>query len=351
MISDLKSEDRKISVLFLPLYDKRWASSRYRVYYYIPILEKKGISCGVIEPPGTNCFARFLYMIRIFVSLKKFHAVFIQKKVFKKFILFLIHKINPNIIFDFDDALFAKPTSVNDLSFDINKKQRSLNYTLKKSGTVVVGNQFLKDYAIRQNPNIYILPTPVLTDHEKHPEMQSDKLVTIGWVGNHENLIYLRRLENVFKRLQAETDRHFVLKVISDEPLNINAINVINIKWSLDKEYHDLDDIDIGIMPLSDDDWSKGKCAFKILQFMSMSVPVIASPVGMNNDVIIHSLNGFLAEDEDDWIYYLLILINNKDLRNKMGNSGSELVKSKYTYEINSDSLIKILTESMQSIP
>ena len=263
MISDVKSHNREISVLFIPLYNKVWASSRYRVYNYIPILENKGIRCEVIEPPRRNIFARFLYLIRIFIRLNKFHTVFIQKKIFWRFILFLMHKMNPNIIFDFDDALFARPTSVNDLSFDIEKKQKSLNYTLRKSGKVVVGNQFLKDYAVKQNPNVSILPTPVLIHHEECPKKEKSVSVIIGWVGSHENLIYLSKLENVFKKLQVETNCHFLLKVICDVPFSTDAIHVVNTRWSLDKEYQELDDIDIGIMPLLDDEWSKGKCALK----------------------------------------------------------------------------------------
>ena len=150
----------------------------------------------------------------------------------------------------------------------------------------------------------------------------------------------------VFTHLNRKYKDKLILKIICDEPLNLDHVIVINKRWSLEEEFDDLSYIDIGIMPIGSDDWSRGKCSFKILQYMSMGIPVVASPVGMNKKVITHGANGYLAETEKEWIIYLSKLIDDHNVRKSLGYSGKQLVISKYTYEATTPLLINVITQS-----
>jgi glycosyltransferase involved in cell wall biosynthesis len=210
-----------------------------------------------------------------------------------------------------------------------------------------VGNRFLENYVTPINPNVYIIPTPVRLHNLLDHQITSDKTV-IGWIGRHENLLYVSHLQRVFAHLNRKYKDTFILKIICDEPLNLEDVIVINKRWSLEEELADLSEIDIGIMPLGSDDWSKGKCAFKILQYMSMGIPVVASPIGMNKEVITHGVNGYLAETEEEWIIYISRLINDNNLRKSLGYSGKQLVISYYTYEATVPLLFKVLVQCVR---
>lgn len=343
-MNQLKENGNSFSVLFIPLYHEIWASSRYRLYNFIPILKDMGIRCKVIPPPDRNPLARIIYLLNIFLHVNKFDIVFIQKKLFNRSILFFISRLNPKIIFDFDDALFAKPTSVNSKDFKGDRTKKLLKYTLRISKAVIAGNPFLKEYALQYNDNVHILPTPIATSNSPMIDKRKAKYpITLGWIGNKENLIYLKDLEPIFNRLIAGLGDNFSLKIICDASLFMKDVNIVNVKWSLENETEDLYGVDIGLMPLRDDQWSRGKCAFKILQFMSLGIPVIASPVGMNRDIIRHGLNGFLAESPEEWIECISRLMDNSDLIKDIGNAGRQLVHEKFTYNVTTPSLVEIL--------
>jgi len=139
-------------------------------------------------------------------------------------------------------------------------------------------------------------------------------------------------LNDVFKSI-SEKYPNVILKIISDKPLTLNTIPVINIKWSINDYKRYLYQIDIGIMPLKDDEWSRGKCAFKLIQYMAAGLPVIASDVGANSSVITNSVDGYLVRSDKEWIEKLKMLIESSDLRDKMGNSGRIKIKKHFSVE------------------
>jgi glycosyltransferase involved in cell wall biosynthesis len=335
----------KLSILLIPLYDEKWASSRYRLYNYVPRLEDCGIECKIIDPPQRDLVSRLIYLLKILYHSRNFEILYIQKKVFKKPFMFLLHRINSKIVFDFDDAIFAKPTTMYQRNFDLDRTRKSLNYVLRKSKKIIVGNQFLRDYTIRINCDVHIIPTPVRRNPLEHPPSKQNDKVIVGWIGNKENLIYLKELGNVFRQLYLKFKDRFVLKVICDEPLILKGIKIVNKQWSLEKEFQELADIDIGIMPLKEDDWSQGKCAFKILQFMSMGIPVVASPIGMNKEVIKNGVNGYLPKTEEDWISQISNLISDRKIRTDFAHFGIQVVDSTYTYDATTPLLIEVFKE------
>jgi glycosyltransferase involved in cell wall biosynthesis len=341
--SDSRGFGRQLSVLMIPLYDEKWASSRYRLYNYVPEFERLGIRCRVTAPPKRDLSSRLFYLAKILILAGRLDIVFIQKKIFKKPFLFLLKKRNPSIVFDMDDAMFARPTSVPVEAFDENRIRDSLNYQLGACTCVVVGNRFLKQYAVSCNPDVRIVPTPVAAAEIRNRDKGQPNAVTVGWIGNRENLVYLRDLETVFRKVSQVCGKELFFKVICDEPLVLKDVRIKNVPWSLKREIDDLSEVDIGIMPLRDDDWSKGKCAFKILQFMSLGIPVVASAVGMNKEVVQAGVNGFLANTDEEWIRCISQLVQEDALRADLGRLCKKTIAAKYSYATTTPLLADIL--------
>jgi glycosyltransferase involved in cell wall biosynthesis len=260
--------------------------------------------------------------------------VFIQKKIFHKIIFSFIKLINEKIIFDFDDAIFVYKNIENDL---IN--------ILRNSKHIVVGNEYLKNYVLKYNSNVSIIPTPVDCDKfrpTEKPKDEKQKEIIIGWTGMGGNLIYLKQLDKVFDRIFEKMGDIVKLKIISDKEYRPGIPQIINCKWNLNSEIDELKTIDIGIMPLTDDEFTKGKCGYKALLFMSLGIPVIASPVGVNKEIIQDGINGFLAESENEWIQKIEKLIKDSALRHKIGIAGRKTVEKYYSYKTNLPKLIEV---------
>ena len=324
------------------MYDEKWASSRYRVYNYIPYLQSLGVRTIVVSPPDRHILNRLGYLVSILYFSRRTDVVFIQKKIFKKGFLYLLHKLNPNIVFDMDDAIFARPSSVPSREFNEDRIRNGLNYLLQKSRIITAGNNFLKQYALQFNRDVHVIPTPILSERPTGVKKLPSDQVTIGWIGNHENLIYLDELSGVIQTLSRSFENRLIFTVICDEQFELQGVDIQNVKWSLSGEPEALMDIDIGIMPLREDEWSRGKCAFKLLQFMSFGIPVVASPVGMNREVIRHGENGYLAKTETEWILNLSALIRDRGLRHRFGTAGKRMVVMDYSYQKTSRMLFRV---------
>lgn len=338
-----------MKVLFLPLYSIQWASSRYRAYRYAERLQSMGIESKVLPPPRPRFFSRMFYLLELFASLPRVDIVFIQKKLFPGPLFSLIRLLNRRIVFDFDDALFARPSSVDPTAFRQDATHKQLDFMLRGASHVVVGNDYLKAYALRHNAQVTIIPTPVeINTPEPHEPRHADTgRVLLGWTGKSENLIYLRELARVFQEIRALAGHPVALKVICDAPFSLEEIEVINVPWRLESELEVLRSIDIGIMPLYDDDWSRGKCGFKLLLFMSLGIPVVASAVGINRQIIQDGVNGYLASSDQEWVEKLLMLIKHPERRRRIGESGRKTVEQQYSYRATIPELLRVFSEVM----
>jgi glycosyltransferase involved in cell wall biosynthesis len=199
-------------------------------------------------------------------------------------------------------------------------------YLIKRADGVIAGNAFLKSEALRHNDHVVTIPTPLdLSRYRLKEHVLNDDVVTIGWLGSRSSLRYLRSLLPTLERI---FQRHpgVRLKIVCSEFLDSSSLPIVKKQWSWEEEEEDLRSFDIGVMPLSNDLWSKGKCGLKILQYYSVGVPVVCTPVGINQDIVTHGVNGFWALNEGQWEEGLVALVQDKALK-EMGLRGRETVE------------------------
>lgn len=260
---------------------------------------------------------------------------------------FLLSRVmGKKIIYDFDDTIW--------LTDNINESwlQRTLRWRRKValickwSHTVSVGNTYLADFARLYNDRVIINPTTIDTESLHNPALykrkprNSDSTI-IGWTGSHSTLKYLKEIESALQAIERKYPSVNFL-VIADQQPNLTLHNLIFIPWNKETEIEDLLQIDIGIMPLPDDDWTKGKCGFKALQYMALEIPAVVSPVGVNREIVDHGINGFWCQTETDWIDSIEKLISNKVLIKKMGENGRKKVKDRYSVLSNTSNFLSL---------
>ena len=194
------------------------------------------------------------------------------------------------------------------------------------------GNNYLASYASRWNSNVVINPTTIDTETFHNPALYPRKpttRLTIGWTGSHSTVKYIRELLPVFEELKKNIgDVRFLL--IADRPPSFGHNLIEFKKWTIESEIQDLMEFDIGVMPLPDDEWTRGKCGFKLLQYMALGIPAVATPVGVNKSILDPSV-GILATTQAEWLYALMQLITNLELRKKMGLAGQKKVHTNYS--------------------
>jgi glycosyltransferase involved in cell wall biosynthesis len=321
-------------------------SSRYRIYQYIPFLKEAGIEVTVaplfkegwfrildIRWPPLRAAAKGIYaltrlFVRIWDLLKvgRYDLYCFEHQAFPYVPAFLeqiAKRINPNMLLEFDDAIFLTPLH-----------GRKVPKLIAMSRHVIVGNNYLKDYAMKFNSHVSVIPTVLDTErYRTKQDYRTQGEVNIGWVGLAYNLPYVRRLEGTFQKLKAMVG-DFIFTMICSKGLKMDGVQTVFKPWNYDDEAKDIGTFDIGIMPLADDEWARGKCGLKVLQYMACGVPVVASPVGVNQDIIKDGENGFLASSYNEWLEKLILLVQNEELRRKFGQKGREMVEDRYSLKL-----------------
>jgi glycosyltransferase involved in cell wall biosynthesis len=312
-------------VLFLIQgYDR--PSSRYRVLQYLPYLDGREVAYQVITyPRGLGSY------IRLYRTAGTYDVIFLQRKRLLSPLLSFLRWRAKRIVYDFDDAVMYR--SSNASSPYSATRERRFARTITAVDHVIAGNTFLQEQARRYTDQVTIIPTTIdMTRYTPKDYHKKSTKVTIGWIGSSSTLPYLDRVKGVFEAL-GKRYNGIELKIIGDSFFDCKNISVVKKKWNEEDEIEDLKSLDIGVMPLSDDPWSRGKCGLKILQYYGVGVPVVCTPVGINRDVVQDGVNGFWAMTHEEWIEKLSILIEDPPLRQKMGLSGRELVGASYSLQ------------------
>ena len=259
--------------------------------------------------------------------------------------LTLLQRANPRIIFDFDDALmfrdqkYGQPLRVRTFAKFVR--------TIESCSAVVAGNEFLGCFARGGNREVLVLSTPIELANYRCKTERTDRGKIIGWLGLSDGFVYLEQIAPALRRL-TELNPGLRLKVVSDKPFSLDGVMVENEIWRAEDEQGNLVEFDVGIMPLRDSAWARGKCSYKILQYMGVGTAVVASPVGMNPDVITSGVNGFLASSGDEWVRSISALLENPEMRARFGKAGRELVERKYSADDYAKSYIDLLRRTAQ---
>jgi glycosyltransferase involved in cell wall biosynthesis len=335
-------------VLFLPLYDRRWASSRYRAYAVAERIGREGIEAAVLPPPAKP-WERGPYLARCLAAAARADVVYIQKKLFPLPILHALRRINPRLVFDFDDALFARPSDVPAAAFRRRQVLGRLALTLRLVRHVVASNGYLADYARPRARAVTVIPTALDLDELPPRAPRPPGPVQIGWIGRRLNLVHLAQLVPSLHTLRARVGDRFVVHVVMDgvdeDPFVVPGVPVVNTVWSAAREYALIDTFSIGVMPLVDDEWSRGKLGFKLVQYMARSVAAVASTLGTRDEVITDGVSGLLARDADDWARALERLVVDEDLRARLGAAGRCVIEERYSFAVTVPRLAAVLEE------
>ncbi len=348
-----------MKILFLAPYPKGQApSQRFRFEQYLPYFSQRGHSYefrsfwskrgwNALYRKGKNLqkalylFSGFVRRFILLFTISKYDFIFIHREAAPVgppvFELMISRFFKKKLIYDFDDAIWLPNTSEVNQAVSKLKFHQKVSKICQFSWKVSVGNFFLQDYAKKFNQNVIINPTVVDTDHyhsqTKHHEKKEKPIV--GWTGTHSTAQYLKMVTTVMNELKKELDFEWV--TISNQPPELDFDNIKFIPWNKTDEIHQLLKFDIGIMPLEDSIWEKGKCGFKLIQYLSLGIPAVASPVGVNSSIIEEGKNGYLANTEEEWKQALKRLIQDASLRNWLGMNGRTKVTDQFSVRSNLD--------------
>ncbi len=346
----MRISEKNISVgALVPYPPNTTPSQRFRIEQWMPYLKEAGITVDllpfvdeallrILHQPAAPA-AKAAHFARAFArrclesaGTHRYDAVLIHRAACMAgpvFLERLVRLFNRPIIYDFDDAIFHLHTTVANRYFGWLKFPGKTASICRLSSHVVVGNSYLAEYARQYNENVTVIPSSVDTDaYEARRKKDSQKRVIIGWTGSSTSQTYLESFTPLLRELMQQRDVE--LRVISDRKPEMPGVPVVWHPWSPETEIADLARFDIGIMPMPDDQWSRGKCSMKALLYMAMSIPTICSAVGMNREVIQHNENGFLANTNEEWLSCLNALIDDAALRQRIGAAGRQTIEGRY---------------------
>ncbi len=351
-------------ILFLVPYPlKKSPSQRFRFEQYLSLLRSKGYVYEVdsflqsqnwqkLSKLGGDIStlwmlaAGFVNRLRSLFRVRKFDFIFIHREalpVGPPLIEWLIARVlKRKIIYDFDDAIWLTDKTDESALLRWMKWRSKVSSISKWSYKVSCGNSYLSDFARRFNECVVLNPTTIdLLYHSKVHQPESKAKVVIGWTGSFSTVKYLQLLERVLQRIEDEFTNVEVM-VIADRAPNLNLKRLVFVPWRAETEMDDLNRIDIGVMPLPDDEWSKGKCGFKILQYMALAIPAVASAVGANDTIIQQGESGYLCNNDEEWFQALCHLILDPDKRLQTGKLGQRVVRERYSVQSNSSNFLSL---------
>jgi glycosyltransferase involved in cell wall biosynthesis len=346
-----------VKILFITPSPVQSASERYRIYQYLPYLERAGFVCTV-RPFATRVLHRaiqkerlapkllltpFCYMRRMLhlSAISQYEAVVIHRGIFPfpwPALEKMVIRRHRRVIFDFDDAIHIghRDTAATKYPWIYKLKYGpGVNGMLRQCAHVIAGNRALAEHARQFNSQISIIPTVV--DLEQFafqpPRIPGDSL-TIGWVGSRSTSPYWLEIEPALQRLSAAHAGRICFRFYGHPQRKLNLPNFESSPFSLASEIKDFRTIDIGIMPLPDNEWTRGKCAFKAIQYMALGIPTVSSPVGMASEVVQHNANGLLALTPGEWFQALDRLVRDEKLRRRFAEEGRKTVEARYSLKV-----------------
>ena len=356
-----------IRVLAISPIPEEGAGCRFRIAHYIPYLEANGFEVTLTTLFTTDFFRRVykpgnlmsktasfagLSLLHLLSLLRvvRYDVVFIYREIFPVGPAAVERLLTlpglPPIVFDFDDAIFLPSVSEANKLIAALKTPGKVASIVGMSDHVTVGNDYLKAYACRFNQGVTVIPTSVdTTRFTPRPASEPGSTPVVGWIGSPTTAGYIQGLAPVLQQVAAQHRFRMVVSG-SGEPMAIPGVEVDNRGWTLDGEIELFRSCDIGVYPLVDDEWSKGKCGFKAIEFMACGVPVVAASVGVNKEIIEDGVNGFLASTESEWVEKLGRLIADPSLRARVAAAGRRTIEERYSLHVNAPKLAAVLRQA-----
>jgi glycosyltransferase involved in cell wall biosynthesis len=344
------------------------AGCRYRVAQYIPYLAGQGIDLTIapfydteffnlVYRPGRHARKTMLFLrqtlgrFRTVLQRGRYDFVFVYREalpVGPPVIESMLAATKMPLVYDFDDAVFVQNTSEANRSIAALKWPQKVAAIIRRSTQVIAGNEYLAGYARRFNPSVHVIPTAI--DVSRFVPRRTAPLdgapLVVGWIGTPTTVRYLSPLAPVLESL-GRSPRFRFRVAGATEPVRFPGVDIDNAAWTLEGEVELFNGCDIGVYPLPDDEWTRGKSGFKAIQFMSCGVPVVASPVGINREIIQDGVNGFLAADAGEWHQKLAVLLTDADLRVRIGEAARRTIQERYSLQVNAPRVAAVLGQAI----
>ncbi|MGA2069767.1 MAG: glycosyltransferase family 4 protein [Sedimentisphaerales bacterium] len=295
------------------------SSFKERIAVYLDTLRDNGINCTTEVLPASLLARR-----KLFKSSREFDGVFLHKKKLSFLDAFFLRRCCKKLIYNFDDAVM----------YDQNNPSRNsllrfmpFRRTVRLADMVLVGSRYLAEHALKFNSNVEILPLGLKVNlYNITPPAKTDDKIRLVWIGSESNLKYLEQIKPVIEAVGSRFP-NVVLRIIGDTFFDMPNIPVEKLKWSEQTRGLGLVTSDIGLAPLPDDRFTRGKCSFKVLEYAAAGLPVVASPIGTNAEHIRQGVTGFLAENADQWLEKISLLVRTPQLRASMGMQGRQFAQ------------------------
>jgi glycosyltransferase involved in cell wall biosynthesis len=344
------------------------AGCRFRIAQYIPHLEAAGIQVTV-SPFFTPEFFRLVYQkgrwlrkasqfvrraanrLGTLAGRASYDIVFVYREAFPigPAVIETVLARTPGaaLVYDFDDAIYLPNTSEANRAISMLKWPGKVKTIIQRSDGVIAGNDYLAEYARRYNGAVTVVPTCVdTTRFTPRADVRVVKRPVVGWIGTPTTMPYLLGLLPVLQEVARA--RPFVLRVCgAGADVACPGIEIENVPWSLEREVTLFNTCDVGVYPLADDEWAKGKCGFKAIQFMACGVPVVSAAVGVNREIIEDGVNGFVAATPAEWIDTLTRLLADPALRARIGAAGRRTVEARYSLHANGPKLVAAVLDAV----
>jgi glycosyltransferase involved in cell wall biosynthesis len=357
-------------ILFIVHHRKdRSPGQRFRFEQYFNHLEQNGFQITfsnlLTKKDDAIFYASGNYVGKLWILIKAFFIrifdiyrasnhdiVFIYREAFITGTTFFEKAVKTvtkaKIVFDFDDSIWITTISESNKNLAFLKNPKKTDIITSLADMVFVGNSYLADYAKKLNKNVKLVPTTVDTnkfDPSKKKNFKVKKGICIGWSGSFSTIEHFETAIPALLKIKEKYAEKVYFKLIGDENYVCQELNLKGIAWSSETEVVEMSEFDIGIMPLPDTDFTRGKCGLKGLTYMALEIATIMSGVGVNNDIILQGKNGFIANSEEEWVEKLSLLIENTTLRNELGKAGRNTVLENYSIEANKDKYVTYLNE------
>lgn len=339
-------------ILFIAQHRRdRSPSQRFRFEQYFEFLEKNGFHCElaallserddqVFYKPGSylgklNIFLRSgARRLRDVIRANQYDIIFVQREAFMVGTIFferLLRKQAKALVFDFDDSVWIQTVSEANRLLGWLKDANKTSKIISLCDLVIAGNPFLAQYANQFNSHVKIIPTTIDTDEYRQQSKSQKSAITVGWSGSTTTVEHFQTAIPALTRIKKKFGDRVDIRLIGDGQYRNESLKIVGLPWRKQTEIQDLSEFDIGIMPLPDTDWARGKCGLKGLQYMALEIPTIMSPVGVNREIIKDGVDGFLATTEDEWVDRISRLIESPTLRDQIGKAGRKVVEERFS--------------------